>query len=223
MSCVCTTAEHRSPFQTNNLGKPAPGLDGVIRLNLARTLTVWPLNPGNTYEVRVSAVGPGGVGESARSNPFTFGAPLSVTDFNRDGHVDLLWQHPDGEVSTWLMNGTSLIEGRYLYSSGTSWRVMASGDFNGDGQSDVVWQDAAGAVVVWLMSGTNLVSAQFLYDGATEWRVVGAGDFNDDRKADLVWQHPSGAVVLWLMNGTALIAGVHDSSGSDRVDSCRGG
>ncbi len=63
------------PFQTNSLGKPAPNSSGLIRMDLATTLTAWPLGTGITYEARVAAVGPGGVGESAQSNAFTFDSP----------------------------------------------------------------------------------------------------------------------------------------------------
>ena len=85
------------PFQTNSLGKPAPGADGLIHLDLARTLTAWPLNVGTTFEARVSAVGPGGAGESARSNPFTFSSPLAVTSLTSN----VAFPAPAGTAVTW--------------------------------------------------------------------------------------------------------------------------
>jgi hypothetical protein len=60
------------PFQVNQLGKPAPDVDGKIRVGIGTRPA-----PGTLYEARVSALGPGGAGVSAVSNNFTFTAPCS--------------------------------------------------------------------------------------------------------------------------------------------------
>jgi hypothetical protein len=60
-----------APFHTVDLGKPAPGTDGKIRVDFSSQVASWPL-PGGTYESRVSAVGPRGVGRSDASNQFEF-------------------------------------------------------------------------------------------------------------------------------------------------------
>lgn len=67
-----------APFHTVNLGKPAPQADGKIRYDFSSQVAGWPL-PGGTYESRVAAVGPNGVGRSDVSNPFTFSAPCTYT------------------------------------------------------------------------------------------------------------------------------------------------
>ena len=59
------------PFQSTNIGKPAPAADGVIYYDFSTAVGGWPL-PGGTYEARVSAVGPAGSGTSTVSNPFAF-------------------------------------------------------------------------------------------------------------------------------------------------------
>jgi hypothetical protein len=59
-----------------NLGKPAPGADGMVRLDFAPLLTTA-LTPGVIYEAIVSAVGPGGSADSSRSNTFAFGTPCA--------------------------------------------------------------------------------------------------------------------------------------------------
>src|SRR3990170_5788168 len=53
-----------------DMGKPAPGTDGLIRFQFTSRLTA-PLVPGTTYQARVSAVGPGGTAPSTLSNTFT--------------------------------------------------------------------------------------------------------------------------------------------------------
>lgn len=64
------------PFHTVDLGKPALDTDGKVRVDFASKLTAWPL-PNGTYEARVSAVGPTGVGRSDLSNQFAFAATCS--------------------------------------------------------------------------------------------------------------------------------------------------
>ncbi len=66
------------PFQGTALGKPDPAGDGTITYDFSGDLPAWPL-PGGTYEARVAAVGPNGVGVSPPSNPFTFSRSCSYT------------------------------------------------------------------------------------------------------------------------------------------------
>jgi hypothetical protein len=51
-----------------------------------------------------------------------------VGDLNRDGKPDLIWQNTsDGRVSTWLMDGLSLMDGRLLTPPqvfDTAWRIV---------------------------------------------------------------------------------------------------
>ena len=61
------------PVTTASLGKPALAADGKIRVDFSTILVGWPLATG-TYEARVSAVGPTGVGLSEPSNLFAFQA-----------------------------------------------------------------------------------------------------------------------------------------------------
>src|SRR5262245_53219399 len=59
-----------------DLGKPAPGTDGMIRLDFVALLTT-PLTPGVVYEAIVKSVGPGGTQSSPRTNTFAFSAPCA--------------------------------------------------------------------------------------------------------------------------------------------------
>lgn len=59
------------PFQSSNIGKPAPAADGYVYYDFSSGIASWPL-PGGDYEGRVAAVGPSGSGVSDPSNPFTF-------------------------------------------------------------------------------------------------------------------------------------------------------
>ena len=67
----------------------------------------------------------------------------AVGDINVDGKVDLLWRHQKtGQVSVWLMNGTTATWMGPLglgTVSDTSWRIAGVADFNADGKADVLW------------------------------------------------------------------------------------
>ena len=68
-----------TPVETVNLGKPAPDVDGMIRVDFVALLTT-PLTPGVVYETALSSVGPGGVSvPAARSNTFSFSQPCSAS------------------------------------------------------------------------------------------------------------------------------------------------
>ncbi len=131
-------------------------------------------------------------------------------DINGDGATDLLWQHTDGRLSAWLMNGTTLQAGVQFGPAAlpdVRWRMAATGDFDGDGSGDVIFQhDTSGSIAAWLMSGTTLLAGADVGQVAeTAWKIRGAGDFDRDGWPDLVWQHEGdGRVAVWLMQGTSL-------------------
>jgi hypothetical protein len=65
-----------TPVQSANLGKPAPGLDGMIRVDFV-ALLASPLTVGVVYEALVQAVGPGGSSGGTRTNTFSFSLPCA--------------------------------------------------------------------------------------------------------------------------------------------------
>jgi hypothetical protein len=143
---------------------------------------------------------------------------VGTGDFNGDGRPDILWQHAtEGWVSVWLMNGTTLIDGRLLSASrvaDTNWKIVGSGDFNGDGLADIVWQhQTTGETSVWIMNGTTLVNGTLLSPagvGDTNWKIKAVTDLNGDGQPDLVWQNTAtGYLAAWLMNGTVRADGIY--------------
>ena len=127
-------------------------------------------------------------------------------DFIGFGQPDLVWQHDDGRVAVWWMNGTTLVDGRLLDSQMTdsNWRVRAVADFNADGRSDLLWQHrTTRALTAWLMFQTGRLHVVTISPGDvadTNWAVVGAGDFDRDGHADLVWQNrANGLISVWRM------------------------
>jgi FG-GAP-like repeat len=130
-----------------------------------------------------------------------------ASDFNGDGHPDMVWQDPTaGSSQVWFLNGMQNIGlvGATTLSGGNPWRIVAVADFNGDGYPDVVWQDpVSGAAQVWFLGspGTTILGVATIAI-SNPWRIVAAADFNLDGYADLVWQDPvSGWVQIWYLGG----------------------
>jgi hypothetical protein len=104
---------------------------------------------------------------------------VGASDFNRDGHADLLWQHQtDGRIAVWKMQGTTLTDGHLISPAQVSdldWKIRAVGDINGDDMPDLIWRNrVTGDVSVWLMNGTTLVSGVVIRNVPdTNWDIVG--------------------------------------------------
>jgi hypothetical protein len=133
-------------------------------------------------------------------------------DLNGDGGPDLLWEHTDGRLLAWLMNGTTATSWPELdpNTAGLGWDVVGMADFNDDGYQDLLQQHDSGALRVWAMRDlqrTSILSLSVPGESGTNWKIRGVGDFNADGKADIVWQHLTGDyVAVWLMNGLTLIS-----------------
>ncbi len=129
------------------------------------------------------------------------------SDFNTDCRSDLVWRNTSsGQVSIWLMNGTTLMSSASPGTIATAWAIQGVGDFNGDGNSDILWRNTSnGQVVIWLMNGTAMASSANLGAVAAAWVIQGVGDFNGDGKSDILWRNTStGQVSIWLMSGTTI-------------------
>jgi hypothetical protein len=86
---------------------------------------------------------------------------VGVSDFNRDGRLDLVWQNNlSRQVVVWYMGGP---QGNVFQWSDwlaadnvPGWRVVGTGDFNSDGSADLLWQnDATQSVVIWYFAGSQ--------------------------------------------------------------------
>jgi hypothetical protein len=136
---------------------------------------------------------------------------VSVADFNRDGHPDLLWQDPvSGFSQIWYMGGTQGVTllGAATIDSANTWQIAGSADFNGDGFPDVLWQDPeSGTVQIWYMGGTQAGAEGSVVQSAANlaaspWHVVAIADFNLDGHPDVVFQDPvSGSAQVFFYTG----------------------
>jgi len=130
---------------------------------------------------------------------------VSSGDFDLDGKPDLLFQHTDGYLAVWKLNGVTLASSGLLTPSspGAGWKAVATGDFNKDGKVDILFQHTDGTLAVWFMDGLTLTSVATLTpsNAGAGWSVVGTGDFNGDTNLDVLYQHTDGTLAVWYLTG----------------------
>jgi hypothetical protein len=164
---------------------------------------VWYMNSGPDL-VSATLFNPGNVGDLGWRI-------VGTGDFNNDAKTDLLFQHTDGTLAVWLLNGVDLGSAQLLTpnNAGPGWSVVATGDVNKDGKRDVILQHTDGTLGVWMLNGTSLIDAQLFTPNnpGTGWRVVGSGDFTQLGNTDLVLQNTDGTLGIWYMNGLNLVLG----------------
>ena len=137
---------------------------------------------------------------------------VATGDFNQDGRSDLLWQHDNGAVTIWLLDGPSVTQTGLIGGSGSpNWRIVATADFNGDGtENDILWQHTNGAVDIWLHGNSTTADDFQKFSnvggaGDPNWRIKGTSDVNGDGRSDILFEHAvSGAFVEWTMNGATI-------------------
>jgi hypothetical protein len=136
---------------------------------------------------------------------------VSSGNFNPDTRPDLLFQHTNGDLAVWYMNGVSLTSPTLLnpVNPGAGWTAVGSGDFNGDGKSDILLQHTDRTLAVWYMNGVNLTSPTLLSPSnpGAEWAAVAVRDFNNDGNPDIIFQDNVGTLAAWYMNGVDLNSG----------------
>ena len=136
--------------RVTNLGKPSPEGDGKIRVDFTSLLNPWPA-PGTTYEARVAAVGPNGVGRSTNSNTFAFTAPCSSSI--SPGSVSV-----GGGTSTGNVAVTAVAGCPWTATTGAAW-LSITGGASGTGNGTVSYSVAANGTTS-TRSGTLTIAGQ---------------------------------------------------------------
>jgi hypothetical protein len=169
-------------------------------------LSVW-LMDGSRY------LGPGMLTPNTVSDrSWGIGA---VADFNRDGHVDILWRHGvDGRLVVWYMNRLTWVRSVAVQLPDVpdrNWAIVGAGDFNEDGAPDILWQHQLSRnAVAWLVRDATVTAAWALSPSTVDdkrWKAVAVLDLNRDGHSDVIWQHEtSGMVVVWYMHRNTWVA-----------------
>ena len=135
-------------------------------------------------------------------------------NLNGDNQVDLIFQHLDGSLAVWQMNGTKLDTAELITPptfGAVGWKLAAVGDFDRNGMDDLVFQHSTGEISVWFLDGTKRIASTLTEPNGPRdalWKVVTAGDFDSDGMQDLVFQHADGSIAIWQMTGIRLQSAV---------------
>ncbi len=134
------------------------------------------------------------------------------TDFDGNGHSDILWQRDDATVAVW--DNGQIGGGHWISDPGlvpASWHIAGKGDFDGNGHSDVLWRNDNGSVSIWdngEIGGAHIVSGPGVVPNS--WHISGTGDFDGNGHDDILWRNDNGAASIWDngdINHAHIIAG----------------
>jgi len=144
----------------------------------------------------------------------TVSRSFNVTVLQTNSSWSMWWQHTDGYVATWQMQGTNCVTPVRLNvpPASSGWQIVGTGDFEGNGHQDLLWQ-SGGWVAVWFMDTTNVTGRVRLNSTpvSTGWRIMATGDIDGDTHDDILWQN-GGWAAVWFMNGTNCTGMAHLNS-----------
>ncbi|MDA1278110.1 MAG: VCBS repeat-containing protein, partial [Verrucomicrobia bacterium] len=135
-------------------------------------------------------------------------------DLDHDGKNDVIFQHDEGTLAVWFLDGVALTSSSLLSPSnpGDGWRLMGVGDLNQDGEADLVFQHRDGSVATWLMNGTGLKEPSWIVQanegsGLRDIKVRGLTDLDLDGTIDILLQGADESLYVWFLDGTTVRAG----------------
>ena len=128
----------------------------------------------------------------------------------------IYWQHADGSLKAWHMDGSEQISTSPLTpaSIDPAWLAKAVVDSDGDAHSDIYfYNQSAGLVKVWLMEGLEKVGTVEINNPAAHrddidpvWDMMAVYDLNGSGEPDIIWQRDDGVLAVWLMQDQEAVA-----------------
>jgi hypothetical protein len=136
-----------------------------------------------------------------------------TSDFNKDGSLDVLWQHrTDNKSAVWFLDRGSFVSEEVTQGpADVNWSPVTTGDFDGDGNLDILRHHRTrGQLAFWFMEGGTLRS-EVVIPGIPDvnWQPVAAADFDGDGQLDVLWHHLTrGRAAIWFMRKTVPLSKV---------------
>jgi hypothetical protein len=156
----------------------------------------------------------GNISTASVAGKVTIDTAVPTSDFDGNGHSDMLWRDDNGAVSIW--NNGDISKAHIIAGAGVvanSWHIAGNGDFDGNGTSDILWRNDNGAVSIWdngQLSGAHIIAGVGIIAN-NGWHFAGTGDFDGNHQSDILWHNDNGAVSIWdngQLSGAHIIAGV---------------
>ncbi len=189
---------------------PAPDL--VVRRTSDKRVVILPI-------VRMSG-GRYRLGDPVVTNVVLGGSDrlLSVGDWNRDGHNDLVTRNPEfASLALYLGagDGTFAKPTRLARGFGGVQLLAAVGDVTGDGRPDLMGQYRGGPMRIWPGNGLKgLKPSYVVYGNVSAGRQIGIGRWNGDGAPDSLFAR-NGALMVHAGNGPGGLVGSARSVGLD--------
>jgi hypothetical protein len=139
----------------------------------------------------------------------TANALLNAGDWDRDGHGDIIYRTPDGQLVLRRGDGTGHFAGPVVIGTGFSGvgLLAAVGDMTGDGWPDLMGQPAGGAFRIYPGNGLSGLQASYVAHAAiSATSQVPVGRWNADGAPDTVFRTGTKAT-LYAGNGPGGLSG----------------
>ena len=140
----------------------------------------------------------------------TLHSQVIPTDFNHDGHPDLvIHNRSTRQTGIWYLNNNTRIASRFGPTLPSGWNLITEADFNGDGKPDyLLYNPSTHQSAIWYLNN-NIFTGQAA--GPTipaGWLPASVADFNLDGKPDVVLYNPAtNQTVVWYLNNNTFVSG----------------
>ena len=208
-------ADNLSTLSAYKLQSGSPLVDRGVNLSAAG-INAGPRDfyGGSTYQGNGNDIGAHETSVYAGAYAPVGSTPPTSTTPDPTGKSKIFFQHTDGRLACWFMDGTNYNGAKLIrngVSAGSGWSARSAADINADSSTDLIFQFTDSRVAAWKLQGTSYLGAAALASGLSPgrgWRLVTVADFNADGQKDLLFQNAAGQLAMWFMNGTDVTKGI---------------
>ncbi len=181
--------------------------------------------PGNEYRVALGGEAgrtlgtfsrwlvPQNIGNFAQTNP-------TLGDLNGDGLQDLVVANTNGDLYSFLSNGSEFTSQRLVASYGPGAAFFQLNDLNGDGRDDLIFRRVDNRIFVQYSTGSSLEAAVQVHTvgvpGNSPDVQVDYPDVTGDGLPDVVYRDANNCVLVYPWIGTRFVA--FGSNAACRID-----